>query len=208
MSINLTRLLQQITGLNSFFQGPAASRQAGVVLLDTATVTWATDGQGNVQATSTGAMSLIQAQTPSTSVSTVTFALPAGYRFYKLMINASSAGNTATYFHLNFNGDSTGANYYANVIGGSYSGTGVTQTVASFSAGFVPVTSNNADVTLYPASGGGMGVSSVGNGQGTVCMAIAGGLWTAATLATSMTVATDNASNFAAGGVIALYGIT
>jgi hypothetical protein len=54
MSINLTSILQNITGLNSFFRGPAASRQAGVVLLDTATVTWATDGQGNVQATSTG----------------------------------------------------------------------------------------------------------------------------------------------------------
>lgn len=54
MSISLTRILQQITGLNTFFAGPSASRDNGVVLLDTATVTWGTDGQGNIQATASG----------------------------------------------------------------------------------------------------------------------------------------------------------
>lgn len=54
MSISLTRILQQITGLNTFFAGPSASRDNGVVLLDTATVTWGTDGQGNIQATAAG----------------------------------------------------------------------------------------------------------------------------------------------------------
>jgi hypothetical protein len=56
MSISLTRILQQITGLNTFFAGPSASRDNGVVLLDTATVTWGTDGQGNIQATAGGTL--------------------------------------------------------------------------------------------------------------------------------------------------------
>jgi len=54
MSISLTRILQQITGLNTFFQGPNAGRSNGVVLEDSATVTWTTDGQGNIQATAAG----------------------------------------------------------------------------------------------------------------------------------------------------------
>lgn len=57
MSISLTRILQQITGLNTFFQGPNAGRSNGVVLEDSATVTWSTDGQGNIQATAAGGSS-------------------------------------------------------------------------------------------------------------------------------------------------------
>lgn len=54
MSISLTRILQQITGLNTFFQGPNAGRSNGVVLEDSDSVTWTTDGQGNIQATAAG----------------------------------------------------------------------------------------------------------------------------------------------------------
>jgi len=84
MSINLTRILQQITGLNTFFQGSSAGRQVGVVLEDSATVTWTTDGQGNVQAiaagstlpTATGAGQVLTATGPGTTYTAQ--ALPVG----------------------------------------------------------------------------------------------------------------------------------
>lgn len=54
MSINLTSILQRIQGINVFFAGPNAGRQNGVVLEDSDTVSWSTDGYGNIQATSAG----------------------------------------------------------------------------------------------------------------------------------------------------------
>lgn len=54
MSVNLTNALQNIQSANINFKGTAASREIGTVLADTATVTWAADGYGNIQATATG----------------------------------------------------------------------------------------------------------------------------------------------------------
>ena len=54
MSLNLTNILQNPSQTNQIQAGPNAGRQVGVVLEDSATVTWATDGFGNIQATSAG----------------------------------------------------------------------------------------------------------------------------------------------------------
>jgi hypothetical protein len=106
MSINLTSILQNITGLNSFFAGPAASRQAGVVLEDSATVTWTTDGQGNVQATAaggapSGAANLVEA-TPNGSSGAATLRalvpadLPVGSSTQKGAVEVDGTTITAT----------------------------------------------------------------------------------------------------------------
>jgi len=58
MSIGLTSILQRIQGMNTFFRGPNAGRETGVVLEDTDTITWGTDGYGNIQATAVGTLPL------------------------------------------------------------------------------------------------------------------------------------------------------
>jgi hypothetical protein len=57
MSIGLTSILQRVQGLNTFFRGPNAGRETGVVLSDLlpaavggVNATWSTDGFGNVAA--------------------------------------------------------------------------------------------------------------------------------------------------------------
>jgi hypothetical protein len=54
MSLNLTNFLQGIQGRIINWKGTIASREVGVVLQDTASITWTGDQFGNISATATG----------------------------------------------------------------------------------------------------------------------------------------------------------
>jgi hypothetical protein len=242
MSISLTRILQQITGLNTFFAGPSASRDNGVVLLDTATVTWGTDGQGNIQATAAGgatfptataagqvltstaagtnytaqtpivpALQLIQEQTLASPAASITFSgIPGTFTNLKLIASLINAANNQN-VSVAFNGDDT-AGHYASTLTVNTNGTvggssiGGSNGAVLFLSGQTVVAANECTILLYTSAGFKNVVGSSFNPANSVAQT-SGGIYNQAGAVTSITLVNGDASNFAAGTVVSLYGI-
>jgi hypothetical protein len=210
MSIGLTRILQQITGLNTFFAGANAGRMQGVVLEDSASVLWSTDGFGNIQATATAAgqaVQLIQRQTVVGTPTTLTFsAIPQGFSNLRLVGNFSSSGDNLV---LGFNGDVTNGHYGWGLV---FQNAGAAAAAANETAAsiFIAASAGAVDVAIpgYAAAPFGLPVtgtfSQVTIGSATLSGS-SGGLWTGADV-TSLTLSLNNGAALAAGSVFSLYG--
>jgi hypothetical protein len=235
MSLNLTNFLQGIQGKILNWKGTIASREVGVVLLDSTSISWSGDQFGNISATatvsglptatsagqvptSTGAgttytaqtpatpaMVLIQEQTLSAPAASVTFTIPAGYKYFKLLISASNTSNAASYAQINFNGDVTAGNYYVSGLVTPFGGAATT--IGGFSNAGLLVGSNQADVTIYYVTGAGATLTSLGQGNGAIGYTTTSGIWESTQTPASMKLSPDGAANFLTGSTFTLYGV-
>jgi hypothetical protein len=102
MSVNLTSILQNIQTKFASWVGLMGSRQVGVILEDTATVTWGYDGYGNITATAaggtlptaTGAGQVLTATGPGTTYTAQ--ALPVGSASQGGIVEVDGTTITAT----------------------------------------------------------------------------------------------------------------
>jgi hypothetical protein len=148
---------------------------------------------------------LIQEQALASAANSVTFALPSGYKYYKLLINAPNTGNAAVQYYGNVNGDVTATDYFASFMQQSYGSSFVSN--GGFTSPGLTFPTNASESTLYPTTGGGLTAVGIGNNQqGTIALNITASQWIAAVAATSL-VLTPNAGQFLAGSTFTLLGI-
>ncbi len=141
MSVNLTNLLQKIQGILTL--PPNAGKEVGVVVQDTATVTWAADGFGNLQATAVGGatlptatasgqvltatgagtnytaqvpnISLIGTYTPSNNVASYTISsIPQTFKHLLLISTVVPSTAVSDLLTAQVNSDTTLADYYVS----------------------------------------------------------------------------------------------
>lgn len=215
MSLNLTNILQNPSQTNQIQAGPNASRQTGVVLEDSASVTWSTDGFGNIQAaagvSSPSGMTLIQTQTLSAPAETVTFsAIPQTFTHLLIIASACDSSGTSQAFTLTFNGD-TGTNYaYCNTLNvNGVPGGSASASSPSIPAGLEGGTGGASQISI-PAYRGALPKTATGTANSftagaAVLAAQYGGNWNNVAAITSIELFAN--SSFTAGSVFSLYGI-
>jgi hypothetical protein len=252
MSVNLTTALQNLGGRNPNFVeldgsgNPIASRQTGLVLLDSASVSWTSPGpvyntlqatatvsglpvatQAGQVPTSTGAgttytaqtpvapgMVLIQKQALVAPAATVTFsAIPQTYTNLLLVSSGTNDTGTSQNLSIEFNGDTTQADYsYSYILnngtvsgGFSYSTPGVLLGISINVGG----SNSRSMITNYSSTTVNKVVESTFMciNPGTAALSgTSGGMWNSNAAITSI-VAALASGNFAAGTVFSLYGL-
>jgi hypothetical protein len=214
MNLNLTTILRQIQGL--FATPVSGSREIGVVIQDTATITWSTDGLGNITANASGvAGSLIQNTVAPGGTSTVTFsAIPQGFTNLRIIIQSSNDSGSTVPLYLTLNGDS-GTNYgYAyiwNHDGGDFQhgtlGDGITWWIGNCGS---PAGSGGTTETVLANYSGNTQKSCISNSgnydNGSHGLLQLGGSYAGTSPITSMVI-TCAGGNFAAGSTFSLYGM-
>lgn len=156
-----------------------------------------------------GSVTLIQEQILGANAASVTFsAIPSGtYKLFKLFVNSTNTGNTATTYQLNFNGDVTAADYFFSTVNWGFNTTATPSVNGGFSAAGLFIAPDTSETTLYVKSGGGLNMHCMAQAGGSSATWIGSGIWNNASQLTSMVITPNGAANFLAGSIFTLLGI-
>jgi hypothetical protein len=188
---------------------PQSSGGAGLPTASAAGQVPTSTGAGTTYTAQTPVMTLIQEQVLGANASSVTFsAIPSGtYKLFKLYINSTNTGNSATTYQINFNGDATAANYFFSTVNWGFSTTALPTVNGGFSAAGLFIAPDTSETTIYIKAAGGVNMHCAGQAGGTSATWIGSGIWSTASQMTSMVIIPNGAANFLAGSTFTLLGI-